>query len=66
MKLENKLAIVTGGARGIGKKICEAFLKEGGSVAIFDINEEEGKKTAEKYFDNKSQTGRILDFINEL
>ena len=49
MKLENKLAIVTGGARGIGKKICEAFLKEGGSIAIFDVNEEEGKKTANEF-----------------
>jgi len=49
MKLENKLAIVTGGARGIGKRICEVFLKEGGNVAIFDVNDEEGKKTAEEF-----------------
>ena len=49
MKLEDKLAIVTGGARGIGKRICESFLKEGGNVAIFDVNEEEGKKTAEEF-----------------
>jgi len=45
MKLEDKVAIVTGGARGIGKRICKELLIEGAFVYIFDVNQEEGSKT---------------------
>jgi len=49
MKLENKAAVVTGGARGIGKEICRTFLGEGASVYIFDVNEQEGNKTISEF-----------------
>ena len=39
MKLENKVAIVTGGAMGNGLGIVEVFLKYGAKVAIFDYSE---------------------------
>lgn len=39
MKLENKVAIVTGGARGIGFAIARAFAREGAIVAIADLDE---------------------------
>jgi len=45
MRLKDRVAIITGGARGIGKKISQTFLKEGASVYIFDVNQEEGVRT---------------------
>lgn len=41
MKLENKVAIVTGGSTGIGLAIVEAYLKEGAKVVIASFDEEE-------------------------
>ena len=48
MLLADRVAIVTGGARGIGKGIVHTFAEEGASVVIADIIEDEGKKTAEE------------------
>ena len=56
MRLKDRVAIVTGGARGIGKKISQAFLEEGASVYIFDVNQEEGVRTVGEFqqaYDNK-------------
>lgn len=39
MKLQDKIAIVTGAAEGIGKAIAKAFIEEGGKVVLVDINE---------------------------
>ncbi len=35
--LDGQLAIVTGGARGIGEGVCEVFCKEGATVALWDV-----------------------------
>ena len=48
MGLENKVAIVTGGAKGIGLAIARRFLAEGARVVIADINEDEGGRAAEE------------------
>jgi len=37
MRLKNKIAIVTGGARGIGQAVSELFAKEGATVIIIDL-----------------------------
>lgn len=43
-RLENKVALVTGGASGIGKAIVERFVKEGAKVVFTDLNESLGKE----------------------
>ena len=45
-KLNDMLCVVTGGARGIGKAVCKAFLAEGARVVLTDIDEEAGKCAA--------------------
>ncbi len=51
MRLENKVAIITGAAQGIGKAIAVQMASEGASVVIADIDETLGLKTAEEIKD---------------
>jgi 3-oxoacyl-[acyl-carrier protein] reductase len=43
-RFENKVAVITGGASGIGKAAVEKFAREGAAVAIWDVNETQGKE----------------------
>jgi 3-oxoacyl-[acyl-carrier protein] reductase len=47
MRLENKIAIITGAARGIGKGAAEIFCKEGATVIIWDLLDA-GEETAQE------------------
>jgi len=48
MSLENKVAIVTGGANGIGLAVARRFTKEGARVVIADIDEDAGSRAVEE------------------
>ena len=46
MQLTDQVALVTGGARGIGREIALAFALAGADVALFDINPQQLEQTA--------------------
>lgn len=45
--LDNKVAVITGGAQGIGRATCERFVRDGASVVIADVADEAGAELAE-------------------
>jgi 3-oxoacyl-[acyl-carrier protein] reductase len=46
MRLKDKVALITGGARGIGQAIAMTFAQEGADIVIADVNLEIAQKTA--------------------
>lgn len=62
-RLANKVAIVTGGARGMGAETCRLFVQEGAQVVIADVLEAEGKVLARELGDAASF--RRLDVSDE-
>ncbi len=52
MRLEGKVAIVTGGAAGLGRAISEAYVREGASVLVADRDEETAREVAKELGDD--------------
>lgn len=52
MKIEGKVAIVTGGASGLGRATADALIASGAKVAIWDLNEELGAQAAAELGEN--------------
>jgi NAD(P)-dependent dehydrogenase (short-subunit alcohol dehydrogenase family) len=47
-RLDQKIALITGAARGIGAAVAELFAREGAIVLISDVNDTEGSQVAER------------------
>ena len=60
--LEGKVALITGGAQGIGKKICERYLSEGADIAICDYNIKVAYDTVQE-LSGKSGSGKVKAFL---
>jgi len=58
MKLKGKRIIVTGGASGIAAGTVRAYVREGASVAVMDINDVNGQKTVEEANAQANATGK--------
>ena len=64
-RLDGKVAIITGGASGIGKKTAEIFSKEGAAIAIFDVNRDALNQTEKEIRDNGGKcNGYVVDVTN--
>ncbi|MCA1059555.1 3-oxoacyl-ACP reductase FabG [Rossellomorea aquimaris] len=64
MRLEGKVALITGAANGIGYAASETFIKEGCHVALVDFNQETGEEKARQL--NDLGTGKAAFFQGDV
>ena len=72
-KLKNKIAIVTGGASGLGKAIAQCLVSEGAKVIITDVQSDLGKESADDLdcdflpqdVTNEKQWGDVIHLVKE-
>jgi 3-hydroxybutyrate dehydrogenase len=64
MRLLGKVAVVTGGASGIGKEIARAYLREGAKVVIADLNQAGADATASE-LGGEDAIGVAMDVTSE-
>jgi NAD(P)-dependent dehydrogenase (short-subunit alcohol dehydrogenase family) len=57
MRLENKVALITGGGSGIGRETAHLFAREGAAIVVVDINDDGGAETVEMI---RSSGGRAV------
>jgi|TARA_B110000003_G_scaffold134643_1_gene136621 3-oxoacyl-[acyl-carrier protein] reductase len=70
-RLKNKVALITGGAKGLGASIAHHFFNEGAKIILCDINLDEALKTAEKlngtaYYMDVSNSKNVQDVFIEI
>jgi NAD(P)-dependent dehydrogenase (short-subunit alcohol dehydrogenase family) len=54
MELQDKIAVITGGASGLGRATADYFVARGVRVAIFDLNEEQGARAMAELGEDKA------------
>ena len=54
MELTNKVALITGGASGLGLATAETLIKSGAKVLLLDLNEDNAKAASDSFGDNAS------------
>ncbi len=64
MRLENKVAIITGAGSGIGKETALLFAREGAKVVVADVNEKGGNETVAEIKKNGEGFFAKLDVTN--
>lgn len=73
MRLQDKVAIVTGAAKGIGRGVAEVFVSEGAKVTVADVDEDAGPSTVDDLTDggtamfvpcDVSQEGDVEELID--
>ena len=70
-RLKNKVALITGGAKGLGASIAHHFFNEGAKIILCDINLDEALKTAKKlngtaYYMDVSNSKNVQDVFIEI
>jgi 3-oxoacyl-[acyl-carrier protein] reductase len=70
-RLKNKIALITGGAKGLGASIAQHFFNEGAEVIICDINIDNAQKTADKldgnaYYMDVSNSKNVQDVFSKI
>ena len=61
MNIEGKIAVITGGASGLGKATAEMVIAKGGKVAVLDLNEELAQATAAELGEAKAYQVNVTD-----
>ena len=64
MRFQDKVAVVTGGAQGIGREIAFLFAKEKAKVIIFDVNDEILAATVNELKELTAAEGYKVDVTN--
>jgi 3-hydroxybutyrate dehydrogenase len=65
MKLDGKVALITGAASGIGHAIAKRYLEAGGRVVIADLNADGAKEAASELAGEKTAIGVRMDVAKE-
>ena len=61
VNIEGKVAVITGGASGLGRATAENFIAKGGKVAVLDLNKDMAEQTAVELGEAKAYHVNVMD-----